>query len=147
MGRLTFVEGENIGIYGVPKVFMQAVRSSGMNAAPDIRTRAILPRWCAVVTYTYACPMIKQNTLINLLKMAGLTIGVGDFRPQKGQGTFGQFELASLDDPRVIEIMSLQGREAQLEAFDNPLPYDPDTAELLSWFSEAVADRGLKAAA
>src|SRR5678815_788129 len=35
IGRLTYIEGEYVGIYGVPKLFMAIVRSADMNKTPD----------------------------------------------------------------------------------------------------------------
>ena len=43
IGRLAWVDGYNLDVYGVPQLHMGVVRSADMNKTPDIRTRAILP--------------------------------------------------------------------------------------------------------
>src|SRR5574337_511428 len=40
--------GERVPLYGVPQMSMMVVRSADMNKTPDIRTRAILPRWACI---------------------------------------------------------------------------------------------------
>jgi len=39
IGRLTYLAGEYVGIYGVPRLFMSITRSADMNKTPDVRTR------------------------------------------------------------------------------------------------------------
>ena len=43
IGRLTYIPGEYVGVYGLPRLFMSIVRSADMNRTPDVRTRAIVP--------------------------------------------------------------------------------------------------------
>jgi len=147
IGRLTYVEAERVNIYGIPKLFMAITRSSDINRTPDVRTRAIVHRWATYVTITYVKPIIREQVVANLFAAAGIMRGVGDWRPEKGSGSFGQFELVSQDDPRFLAIIAEGGREAQDEALRNPEPYDSETAELLSWFDVEVERRGLKAVA
>lgn len=147
IGRLTYIPGEFVGIYGVPEVFSTIVRSADMNRTPDVRTRCIVPKWAAVLSITFVRPIMREQAIANLLAAAGITVGVGDFRPEKGAGNYGQFEVVGADDPRLLEIMAVGGRAAQLEAMDNPEAYDEDTEELLSWFDVEVRRRGFKVAA
>lgn len=147
IGRLTYIPGEFVGIYGVPEVFSTIVRSADMNRTPDVRTRCIVPKWAAVLSITFVRPIMREQAIANLLAAAGITVGVGDFRPEKGAGNYGQFEVVGADDPRLLEIMAAGGRDAQLEAMDNPEAYDEDTEELLSWFDVEVRRRGFKVAA
>lgn len=147
IGRLTYIPGEFVGIYGVPEVFSTIVRSADMNRTPDVRTRCIVPKWAAVLSITFVRPIMREQAIANLLAAAGITVGVGDFRPEKGAGNYGQFEVVGADDPRLLEIMAVGGRVAQLEAMDNPEAYDEDTEELLSWFDVEVRRRGFKVAA
>lgn len=147
IGRLTYIPGEFVGIYGVPEVFSTIVRSADMNRTPDVRTRCIVPKWAAVLSITFVRPIMREQAIANLLAAAGITVGVGDFRPEKGAGNYGQFEVVGADDPRLLEIMAAGGRAAQLEAMDNPEAYDEDTEELLSWFDVEVRRRGFKVAA
>lgn len=147
IGRLTYIPGETVGVYGLPKVYSTIVRSADMNRTPDVRTRCIVPKWAALLSITFVKPIMREQAIANLLAAAGITVGVGDFRPEKGAGNYGQFEVVSADDPRLIEIMQTGGRAAQLAAMDSPEAYDDDTEELLSWFDVEVRRRGFKVAA
>lgn len=147
IGRLTYIPAEFIGIYGVPKVYSTIVRSADMNRTPDVRTRCIVPKWAALLSITFVKPIMREQGIANLLAAAGITVGVGDFRPEKGAGNYGQFEVVGADDPRLNEIMATGGRAAQKAAMDEPEAYDDDTEELLGWFDVEVRRRGFKVAA
>lgn len=147
IGRLTWIGGEYVGIYGVPKLFMAPVRSADMNKTPDIRTRAILPRWACVLTVTFVQPLIRAQAIANLLAAAGLTIGVGDGRPEKGTLSYGQFQIVDRDDPMFMEVLASGGRSTQVEALDNPVCYDDESTELLSWFDDERSRRALRGVA
>ena len=74
---------------------------------------------------------------------AGIMRGVGDYRPEKGKGDYGQFELVAANDPRFLAVIKDGGRRAQDAALANPSPYDAESAELLTWYGvEAENDRG-----
>jgi hypothetical protein len=147
IGRLTYIPGEYVPIYGIPQVYSTIVRSADMNRTPDVRTRCIVPRWAAVLSITFVRPLMREQAIANLLAAAGLTVGVGDFRPEKGAGTYGQFSVVGADDPQLQEIMQTGGRAAQEAALQDPEAYDDDTAELLAWFDVEVRRRGFKVAA
>jgi hypothetical protein len=144
IGRLTWVEGEHVGLYGVPKLFMRGVRSADMNRTPDIRTRVIIPEWAARVRVSFVQPLITAQAVANLLAAAGVTVGVGDWRPEKGAGNFGQFRIVEQDDPEFRRIVAAGGRAAQQHALDHPVCYDDDTTELLSWYHDEIAIRKQK---
>lgn len=141
INRLTYVVGEYVPIWGIPRLNMEVVRSADMNKTPDIRTRAKLAEWCSKVTLRFAEPMLSVNTVSTLLAAAGMIIGVGDFRQEKGKGNNGQFMLVSEDDPDFQRIMREGGQAAQDEALANPVCYDAETEELLQWFEEERARR------
>lgn len=145
IGRLTYVEGDYINLYGVPKLHMAITRNSDMNRTPDVRTRVIVPQWACRISVKYVTPVLKESAVANLLAAAGMIQGVGDWRTEKGKGDYGQFELCNEDDPRFVEIMKDGGRKQQQAAFDSPQCYDAETAELLAWFSEEAKNRGFKA--
>lgn len=147
IGRLTYIPGEFVGIYGIPKIYSTIVRSADMNRTPDVRTRCIVPKWAALMNITFVKPIMREQAIANLLAAAGITVGVGDFRPEKGAGNYGQFEVVGADDSRLIELMRTGGRAQQIEAMANPEAYDEDTEELLSWFDVEVRRRGFKIAA
>lgn len=145
IARLTWVQGDYLCVYGLPRLFMAVVRSADMNRTPDVRTRAIVPAWAARLTIAYATPMLREQAVANLLAAAGIMRGVGDWRPEKGAGSYGKFELVSEDDPRFLEVLRM-GREAQDEALAHPEPYDAESAEMLTWFTDEAERRGFKVA-
>jgi hypothetical protein len=147
IGRLTYIEGDYIGIYGAPKLFMAIVRSADMNKTPDVRTRAIVPEWACTLRVTYVQPLIRAQAVVNLLAAAGLTIGVGDGRPEKGAMSYGQFRITNKEDADYKRILKEGGRKAQQAGLDVPVCYDDETTELLSWFDDERAKRQLKGVA
>ena len=147
IGRLTWVNGERISIYGIPQIFLSVTRSADINRTPDVRTRAIVPQWCARLSVSFVRPNLKEQAVANLLASAGLTQGVGDWRPGKGSGTYGQFELVGADDPRFAHLVKHCGRKAQIAAMQDPEPYDQESSELLAWFDAEAKSRGFKLAA
>ena len=146
IGRLTWVEGNYVSIYGVPKLLISVVRNSDMNKTPDIRSRAIVPEWACRISIEFVRPLLREKDVINLLAASGIIRGVGDWRPEKGSGTYGQFELVSANDPRFMKILKEGGRKAQDEALKNPECYDTESAEMLAWFTDEATRRGFKVA-
>lgn len=144
IGRLTFVEGEYVGVYGLPRLFISVVRSSDMNRTPDIRTRVIIPEWACNIVISFVTPILKDVAVVNLLAAAGITQGVGDWRPEKGKGSYGQFRLAKHDDEQYHRIAMMGGREPQEEAMRNPVPYDSESEKMLNWFVGEAQTRGFK---
>ncbi len=142
IGRLTWITGTHVHIYGVPQLLMSVVRSADMNKTPDIRTRAILPEWCCEVTFNYVMPTLTLQVVANLLAAGGLMCGIGDFRQEKGAGNYGQFRLAPESDEDFARIMATGGREAQDAALAAAEPYDEETAELLAWYTVEIERRG-----
>lgn len=147
IGRLTYIAGDYVGIYGLPKLLMSVTRSADINKTPDIRTRAIVPHWACRVVVTYVQPLIRAQAVANLLAAAGLTIGVGDWRPEKGAGSYGQFRIADQNDPEFAAIVKDGGRKAQIDAIETPVCYDDESAELLAWYDDEVGRRQLKGVA
>lgn len=141
MSRLLYVPGDFVPIYGTPMLHMSVVRSSDMNRTPDVRTRIIVPRWAARLTVRYMTPIVSLDTVVNLLAAAGLTIGWGDWRIEKG-GSCGAYRL--VDSAEIAPLLN-EAREVQDAAMAAPAPYDANTAELLSWYeAEAPKRRGGK---
>jgi hypothetical protein len=144
IGRLAYVEGDEIPIFGVPQLLMSVTRSADMNKTPDVRTRAILPKWACRISVQYTKPILKEPAIVNLLAAAGITQGVGDWRVQKGSGNYGQFSLVGPDDKEFVRIIKEGGKAAQDKAIANPVCYDSETEELLSWFNVETKRRGFK---
>lgn len=142
IGRLVWVEGHYLPLFGTPKLFMAMTRSANAARTPDVRTRAILPRWACKVAVTFVIPILNERSIANLIAAAGFTAGVGDWRPQKGKGTFGQYSLVSQDDPEWKDIVAKEGRKAQQAALADPEFYDTETADLFSWFNDTASKRG-----
>jgi hypothetical protein len=140
IGRLVYVEHDYVPVFGIPELFMAVTRSADMNKTPDIRTRAIVPKWACVVDISFVTPILNERSVLNLLSAGGVTAGIGDWRPEKGKGSYGQFALTALDDPAFGEIVKTGGREAQEQAMQTPEFYNAETEELYSWFNEE-ADR------
>lgn len=141
IGRLVYVEGDYVGIYGIPKLYMSIVRSADMNHTPDVRTRCIVPEWAAIVSISYVKPLITDRSVVNLLAAGGVTAGVGDWRVEKGSGSYGRYTVTDLDSPEVKALIATGGRAAQIEAMENPTAYDGETADLLAWYDIELAGR------
>lgn len=145
IARVTWIEGRMLPVYGIPHLYIDTVRMSDMARTPDIRTRVAVPRWAVPVRVVYVSHMLTEATVINLLDAAGLTIGIGDGRQEKGALNYGQFRVASDSDPELSEILTM-GRSLQEEAMENPPFFDAQSRELYEWYSEEVVRRGLKTA-
>lgn len=146
IGRLTYVNGEYVSIYGIPKMLMSIVRNSDINHTPDVRTRVIVPKWACSLDVTFIKPLLKEQTVANLLAAAGIMQGVGDWRPGKGSGTYGQFRLTDADDPEFVALTESGSRSEQVAAMHRADPYDIETEELLTWFGTEAKNRGFKVA-
>lgn len=147
IGRLTYIAGEFVGVYGVPKLFMAPVRSADINRTPDIRTRAIVPEWACRLQVTFVQPLIRAQAVANLLAAAGITIGIGDWRSEKGAGNYGQFQIVDANNADFKRIIKTGGRAEQIEAMEHPVCYDDETTELLSWFQDELSSRALRGVA
>lgn len=146
MGRLVYVQNDRLDLYGTPQLFMAVTRSADINRTPDVRTRAIVPKWACSLTLKFARPMLTATSVANCLAAGGVTAGIGDWRVEKGSGSYGRYRLCSADDPEFIALMS-ESREVQDEALQNPVPYDDQSADLLSWYKAEVNRRGFKVVA
>lgn len=147
IGRLTYVAGDYVPIFGVPKLFMSITRSADMNKTPDVRTRAIVPEWACRLAVTYVTPILREKDVVNLLAAAGIMRGVGDWRPEKGAGNYGQFELVDEKNQQFQRIVKAGGRKAQDAALEHPECYDLESTELLEWFTTEANRRGFTVSA
>lgn len=147
IGRLTWVNGERVNVFGTPKLFMSVTRQADMNKTPDVRTRAIVPVWACRVSVSFVRPILREQGVANLLASAGITQGIGDWRPGKGSGTYGQFELVDADDARFLHVIEHGGRAVQSAAMEEPECYDRESKEMLAWFGVESKRRGFKVAA
>lgn len=142
VGRLLQVVGYQVRIYGIPKIFMCGVRQAGINRTPDIRTRALLERWACMVTVRYPSNSLEPASVANLLAAAGQICGVGDFRQEKGKGSFGLFSIVNQDNTDYQHLITTAGAAAQDVALASPEPFNSESAELWTWFEEELVRRG-----
>lgn len=135
IGRLTTIVGEKLQLYGTPKLKTMLVRSSDMNRTPDIRTLPCIHRWAVPnVVVSFVGSLIKESSVANLVANAGIIVGIGDGRPQKGYFDFGKWRLAPDDDEELLDIIATGGREAQEQALAEPEYYDLESEKLIEWF-------------
>lgn len=141
--RLIFMPQETFALYGVPQLKMDIVRSADINRTPDVRTRAFLPRWGAEVEVNFVSPQLSVQSVVALLLNAGILIGVGDFRQEKGKGSFGSFTVLGEGDQsdEWDDLVATGGRMQQLKALNAPEYADADTEELMSHFFGEVKRR------
>lgn len=139
--RLVYAEGDYTAVYGKPYLFMAVVRQKDIEHTPDIRTRAILPEWAMEVEITYVVPTLNQQSIVNLLSAAGQTIGIGDWRQEKGKGNYGLFRIVDPSDPTYRRVLE-QGRSVQIGAMESPETYDEETERLLAIWQENMKKRG-----
>lgn len=142
IGRLLYVVGDEVPIYGIPEIMLSVTRSADIKKTPDVRSRAIFPAWCTKITVEFAEPILKAPIITKLMAAAGITQGVGDWRVEKGSGNYGRFSVVSEDHPQIKMLMDSGTRQAQREALDHPAPYDSETDQLLSWYETEIERRG-----
>lgn len=145
--RLIFLPETHVQIWGKPYLKIDVVRSADMNKTPDMRSRAYLPNWCAEVEIAYVMPTLSSHSIVSLLKNAGVVVGIGDFRQEKGKGSFGTFHVTteeSMDgwQDKWDELM-LEDREVQQAALDNPEYADERTELLMNFMEEERSKRDL----
>lgn len=141
--RLLLMPGDFAPLYGVPQLRCDVVRSADINRTPDVRTRAFLPAWGVEIDIRYVTPQLAAHSVIALLCNAGILIGVGDYRQEKGKGAFGSFRVIATDekDREWDNLVKNHGRMKQLKALANPEFADKNTADLMEYFAEEVKRR------
>jgi hypothetical protein len=144
--RLIFLPEDKVRMWGKPYLRMDVVRSADMNKTPDIRTRAFLPRWVAEINIAYVMPTLSAHAIVSLLSNAGVIVGIGDFRQEKGRGSYGTFAVAGEGGGEwadYIAEIKAEGRAVQEAAMANPEYADADTEALMDMLLE---ERGRRAA-
>lgn len=142
--RLIFLPEQRIRMWGKPYLRCDVVRSADMARTPDIRTRAFLPRWCAEVDIAFVSPTLSVHSVVSLLSNAGVIVGVGDFRQEKGRGSYGTFSVHGDDLGDWSDYWSevtAEGRAVQEAAMADPEFADDETAELMAMLDEERAKR------
>lgn len=59
--------------------------------------RARFDEWKITVPIRYNASAISLEQVLNLLNLAGFSVGIGSYRPEK-KGDFGQFEIKSVEE-------------------------------------------------
>jgi hypothetical protein len=96
--KMTYLRGafhideEMLPIIGEPRPREDMVRV-GMGTA-DIRYRPEFPDWKIPVTLKFNAAVISAEQLANLLNVAGFSIGIGEWRPERN-GSYGRFHAAA----------------------------------------------------
>ena len=141
--RLLFMPGDHVSLYGTPQLRMDVVRSADINKTPDIRSRCYLPRWAAEVEVSYIVPQLGITAVVALLCNAGVLVGVGDYRQEKGKGAFGSFRVLGEGEPdeEWDDLVANHGRTAQEAALADPDFADRDTEDLMAFFASEVKRR------
>ena len=137
--RLIFLPQQRVNIWGKPLLKMDVVRSADMNKTPDVRTRAFLPRWCAEVDIAFVTPTLSVHSVVSLLANAGVIVGIGDFRQEKGRGSYGTFAVAGDDLADWSDYWSdvtAEGRAVQEAAMAEPEFADEETEELMAMLDD-----------
>lgn len=142
VGRRIWLPGTHVNIYGVPQLLMSVVRSADIAKTPDIRTRAIVPEWCCEVTIRFAQPLMTAKQIGTLFHAGGILCGIGDWRQEKGSGSFGQFRLCRATDADYKRIVRDGGCAAQDQALDKFTCFDEETQELLDFYTAEIIRLG-----
>lgn len=84
------VTGELVPIEGTPRMREDMVRVGA--GVADIRYRGEFPEWSAVVPVELNERALSVEQLLNLFRIAGFAVGIGEWRPEK-DGQYGRFEV------------------------------------------------------
>ena len=84
------VEGDLVHVEGEPQRREDMVRV-GMGTA-DIRYRAEFADWSALLRVEFNARAVSEEQVVNLIEVAGFSVGVGDWRPEK-DGDHGRFRV------------------------------------------------------
>jgi hypothetical protein len=134
--RLLFMPAEYYPVWGTPRLRMDVVRSADINRTPDIRTRAEIEHWGTEIELQYIIPQLSMRSVVTLLCNAGLMVGVGDGRQEKGRLNRGLFRVLGEGekDAEWDDLVAHHGRQAQVQALREPAYATEETAELMEFF-------------
>ena len=141
IGRLVSLASTTIDVYGKPYVHFAMVRQGGMTKTPDTRFRCVLPEWACEIKINFVSNIITATSIANLVNGAGIIRGIGDGRVEKGALDFGQFVAVPEDDEEWHRIVNEQGRAVQKAAWETPVPYDRECADMLEWYDAEIIRR------
>ncbi len=99
--QMFFVIADEAGLVridGEPEMQEDMVRLNGKT--PDVRFRGVFPTWKITLHVEYNAGAISDEHLVNLFEVAGFSVGVGEWRPEKS-GEFGRFTLIAQEDTKT----------------------------------------------
>ena len=67
-------------------------RNSGIGRTPRMIYRPRFDEWSIAVSIDYNTRWFDAESIVNVCALAGRTVGIGEWRPEKG-GAFGRFEV------------------------------------------------------
>lgn len=67
-------------------------RNSGIGRTPRMIYRPRFDEWSITVSIDYNTRWFDAESIVNVCALAGRTVGIGEWRPEKG-GAFGRFEV------------------------------------------------------
>ena len=67
---------------------------------PDLRYRPYFFGWHCTMILQFEPSMVRVDDLLSLIDRAGLSVGIGEWRPEKG-GEYGRFKI---DDAVPVEV-------------------------------------------
>lgn len=101
-GEYSKVAGQALfDITGEPHMREDVVRV-GMSGT-DLRYRPEFPEWTTVLTVTYIKSALTQESVLSLVDAGGVTVGVGEWRPEK-DGDFGTYRVDPTRDVTVVNL-------------------------------------------
>ena len=80
---------------GAPHMREDRVVLGGMSRTSSIAYRPEFTPWASTFPIRFNASFITPASLINLLRLAGESVGIGDWRVEK-KGSFGQFEVVEV---------------------------------------------------
>jgi hypothetical protein len=89
------VTGDLVEITCAPGPYMRIDAVRNANGSADVRYRGDFREWSAVLPFRFDPSLITAKALIHLVQKAGVSIGVGNFRPSgtNSSGTWGTWKL------------------------------------------------------
>jgi hypothetical protein len=86
------IDEEFLVIEGVPTMRQDMVRLQ--TGVSDVRFRGEFREWSASFIVKYNTAVISPEIITNLINLAGFSVGLGEWRPDKG-GRYGMFHVAT----------------------------------------------------
>lgn len=109
-----------------PAVREDMVKLSGIQKVPDLRYRAEFYPWALEFTLAYDDRIFDKQNLMNLLARAGFTVGLGEWRQEKG-GSNGLFKPATPEQAVLVAKWKKAG------------PKQPTAIDAQAWLSDKLS--------